>query len=54
MVCESGPSLKGHQMAKELSDGGIETTLITDSAAFAIIHAVNKVSFPHNQLENKL
>ena len=30
-------------MAKELSDGGIETTLIADSAAFAIIHAVNKV-----------
>ncbi|XP_063682249.1 translation initiation factor eIF2B subunit beta-like [Bolinopsis microptera] len=43
VVCESGPSLKGHQMAKELSDGGIETTLIADSAAFAIIHAVNKV-----------
>ena len=47
VVCESGPSLKGHQMAKELSDGGIETTLITDSAAFAIIHAVNKVSFSY-------
>lgn len=43
VVCESGPSLKGHRMAKELSDGGIETTLIPDSATFAIIHAVNKV-----------
>ena len=43
VVCESGPSLIGHKMAKELSDGGIETTLIADSAAFAIIHAVNKV-----------
>lgn len=43
VVCESGPSLKGHKMAKELSAGGIETTLISDSAAFAIIHAVNKV-----------
>ena len=43
VVCESGPSLKGHHMAKELSAGGIETTLIPDSAAFAIIHDVNKV-----------
>ena len=44
VVCESGPSLIGHKMAKELSEGGIETTLIADSAAFAIIHAVNKVN----------
>lgn len=43
VVCESGPSLKGHLLAKELSSGGIDTTLIPDSAAFAIIHDVNKV-----------
>ena len=43
VVCESGPSLRGHEMARELSDGAVDTTLITDSSAFAMIHTVNKV-----------
>jgi len=43
VVCESGPSLQGHNMALALSSKGIDTTLIADSHAFAIIHTVNKV-----------
>lgn len=33
----------GHQMAMSLSKEGIETTLITDSAVFAVMSRVNKV-----------
>ena len=43
LVGESAPLLTGHLMGKELATKGIETTLITDNAVFAIMSRVNKV-----------
>ena len=43
LVGESAPMLTGHQMCKELAGKEIETTLITDSAVFALMSRVNKV-----------
>lgn len=43
LVGESAPMLTGHLMGKELASKGIETTLITDSAIFALMSRVNKV-----------
>jgi translation initiation factor eIF-2B subunit beta len=43
LVGESAPLLTGHQMCKELTEKNIETTLITDSAVFALMSRVNKV-----------
>lgn len=40
----TGPSsLQGHDLATRLSSVGINTTLIPDSAIFAIMSRVNKV-----------
>lgn len=36
-------SFQGQDLAKSLAQHGIETTLITDSAVFAIMSRVNKV-----------
>ena len=35
---------QGQDLAKSLAQRGIETTLITDSAVFAIMSRVNKVT----------
>jgi len=43
IVAESSPSNCGHEMALALSKAGIDTTLIPDSAIFAIMARVNKV-----------
>lgn len=43
IVAEAAPSYKGHDLAKSLSAEGIDTTVITDSAIFAIMSRVNKV-----------
>lgn len=43
IVAESAPSYKGQRMAMSLGQAGIETTLITDSAIFAVMSRVNKV-----------
>jgi translation initiation factor eIF-2B subunit beta len=43
IVAESTPSYQGQRMAKSLAEAGIETTLITDSAVFAMMSRVNKV-----------
>ena len=43
LVSECAPLLTGHQMCKELASKGLETTLITDSAVFALMSRVNKV-----------
>eukprot|EP01139_Manchomonas_bermudensis_P010452 Amastigsp_a340491_160.p1 type:complete len:176 gc:universal Amastigsp_a340491_160:573-46(-) len=40
---ESAPSLEGHQLAAELAERGIQTTLITDSAIFAMMPHVRRV-----------
>ncbi|CAN1813756.1 Translation initiation factor eIF-2B subunit beta [Linum perenne] len=42
-VAEGAPRYQGHQLAKELVARGLQTTLITDSAVFAIISRVNMV-----------
>ncbi|CAH3044422.1 unnamed protein product [Porites evermanni] len=43
IVAEGAPFYKGQDLAKSLAQQGIETTLITDSAVFAIMSRVNKV-----------
>jgi translation initiation factor eIF-2B subunit beta len=46
IVAEGAPSRRGHQLASALTDAGIETTVIRDSAAFAMMARVNKVIMP--------
>jgi len=43
IVAEAAPNLQGHRMARELAEHGIETTLITDAAIYAVMSRVNKV-----------
>lgn len=43
VVCEDAPMYGGHEMAKSLANSGIDTIVIHDSAAFAIMARVNKV-----------
>ena len=53
IVCEGAPHFGGHSMAKSLAKAGIETTVIHDSAVFAIMARVNKVLLPaHAVLAN--
>ncbi len=43
IVAESAPTYEGHTMANQLTELGIECTVITDSAVFAMMACVNKV-----------
>ena len=43
IVLETSPSFKGQEMALSLSKAGIDTTVINDSAVFAVMSRVNKV-----------
>ncbi|KAG2227197.1 hypothetical protein INT45_008441 [Circinella minor] len=43
IVAETAPTYQGHDMAKALSNAGIDTTVIVDSAIFAAMPRVNKV-----------
>ncbi|XP_069771972.1 translation initiation factor eIF2B subunit beta [Narcine bancroftii] len=43
IVAECAPYCQGHEMATALSAVGIETTVITDAAIFAVMSRVNKV-----------
>lgn len=43
IVAESAPGFEGHAMAAQLTELGIECTVITDSAVFAMLACVNKV-----------
>lgn len=43
VVAEGAPKLDGHMMAKKLSEAGIQTTVITDAAIFAMMARVNQV-----------
>ena len=43
IVVECAPFYEGHALAKSLATSGIETTVITDSAVFAIMSRVNKL-----------
>ncbi|XP_008643709.1 translation initiation factor eIF-2B beta subunit isoform X1 [Zea mays] len=42
-VAEGAPRYQGHVLAKELVEKGVQTTVITDSAVFAMISRVNMV-----------
>eukprot|EP01046_Picozoa_sp_COSAG06_P014661 COSAG06_NODE_915_length_11567_cov_9.166013_4_plen_387_part_00 len=42
-VAEAAPSCEGQQMARELAEAGIKTTLINDAAVFALMSRVHKV-----------
>jgi methylthioribose-1-phosphate isomerase len=44
VVAEAGPGYDGHAMASQLSQAKVQTTLIADSAVFAMMARVNKVS----------
>lgn len=46
LVAEAAPSMGGHIMAKSLTDAEIPTTVINDSAIFAMMVRVNKVIIP--------
>lgn len=43
VVAEAGPGYDGHAMASQLSQAKVQTTLIADSAVFAMMARVNKV-----------
>ena len=43
IVAEAAPDFSGHQMATNLAKAKINTTVITDSAIFAMMARVNKV-----------
>ncbi|XP_034783939.1 translation initiation factor eIF-2B subunit beta [Acipenser ruthenus] len=43
IVAECAPFCQGHEMAARLAKAGIETTVITDAAIFAVMSRVNKV-----------
>eukprot|EP00117_Sycon_ciliatum_P024418 scpid71293/ scgid20491/ Translation initiation factor eIF-2B subunit beta; S20I15; eIF-2B GDP-GTP exchange factor subunit beta len=43
VVAETAPSFQGHEMAKLLSDDGINTVVISDAAVFAMMARVNTV-----------
>ncbi|KAK9764917.1 GCD complex subunit gcd7 [Basidiobolus ranarum] len=43
IVAETAPLYHGHEMARSLALAGIETTVIPDSAIFAVLSRVNKV-----------
>ncbi len=47
------PRYDGHLMAKKLSDSGIQTTLIADSAVFAMMARANKVFLPCHAVRAK-
>jgi len=46
IACEAAPHFGGHGMAKALASANIDTTIINDSATFAIMSRVNKVLLP--------
>ena len=43
IVCETAPKFTGHQTARELAKEGIKTSLVPDSAIFAVMSKVDKV-----------
>jgi translation initiation factor eIF-2B subunit beta len=45
VVCETAPSFGGHLTAENLIKEGINTTLIPDSAVYALMSRVDKVIF---------
>jgi translation initiation factor eIF-2B subunit beta len=53
IVAENAPGYQGHKLALTLSNAGIETTLISDGAVYALMSRVNKVMIScHTVLAN--
>merc|ERR1719186_611768 len=50
IVAEAAPGFSGHQMATSLAKSKISTTVITDSAIFAMMARVNKVIIGTNSI----
>jgi hypothetical protein len=44
VVAEGAPEYGGHKLARSLAEAGIDTTAIADSAIFAMMARVNKVT----------
>lgn len=42
-MAEAAPRYDGHTMARQLADAKVQTTLIADSAVFAMMARANKV-----------
>jgi len=42
IVVENNLSKNGHEMAKKLTEAKIKTTLIPDTAVYAVMHRVHK------------
>lgn len=51
VVAEGCPRYDGHIMAKKLAEAGVQATLISDSAVFAMMARANKVRFLQVQLQ---
>ena len=49
IVAECAPSFLGQSLAVSLAEAKIPTTVITDSAVFAMMSRVNKVPVFHGQ-----
>ncbi len=45
VVAEAAPRYDGQAMARQLAEAGVQTTLIADSAVFAMMARANKVSY---------
>lgn len=43
IVAEGSPSFEGQELALNLSRAGIDTTLVPESAVYALVSRVNKV-----------
>jgi len=43
IVCETAPKFTGHETAQALAQAGIQTSLVSDSAVFAVMSRVDKV-----------
>lgn len=50
VVAEGAPKYGGHLMARKLAQAGINTTAIADSAIFAMMARVNKVTVHGHKL----
>ncbi|KAG8463034.1 hypothetical protein KFE25_001807 [Diacronema lutheri] len=46
IVADTAPSYEGAEVARRLSEAGIQATLITDAAVFALMARINKVIIP--------
>lgn len=53
VVAEDAPRYDGHAMARQLADAKVHTTLIADSAVFAMMARANKVCLPASPTQGR-